>query len=271
MIDTIELSANYQVEIIVTPEGVVEVALPGLPGANGTNGSVWRSAAGAPSNSLGVNGDYYLNTTNGDVHFKSGGSYSVVSNIRGPSGSPGANGSVWRSAAGAPSNGLGADGDYYLNTANGDVLFKSSGTYSVVDNLTGPPGPGSGDVSGPTSSTNNNLAAFSGTTGKAILDSGVSIASLLLAANIGSTVQGFDADLAAIAALAGTSGLLRKTGTNTWALDTASYLTSLGIGSQTQAWDADLDAIAALAGTGLLRRTGPNTWTLDTAAYLTSL
>lgn len=35
-----------------------------------------------------------------------------------------------------------------------------------------------------------------------------------------------DADLQAIAALAGTSGLLRKTAVNTWALDTATYLTA---------------------------------------------
>jgi hypothetical protein len=38
--------------------------------------------------------------------------------------------------------------------------------------------------------------------------------------------QPLDADLTAIAALAGTSGLLQKTGANTWALDTSTYLTS---------------------------------------------
>jgi hypothetical protein len=37
--------------------------------------------------------------------------------------------------------------------------------------------------------------------------------------------QPADADLTAIAALTGTSGLLRKTAANTWSLDTASYLT----------------------------------------------
>ena len=38
--------------------------------------------------------------------------------------------------------------------------------------------------------------------------------------------QPLDGDLTAIAALAGTSGLLKKTGTNTWTLDTATYLTA---------------------------------------------
>lgn len=41
---------------------------------------------------------------------------------------------------------------------------------------------------------------------------------------IGSNVQAWDADLDAIAALAGTSGLLKKTAANTWSLDTTSYL-----------------------------------------------
>lgn len=40
---------------------------------------------------------------------------------------------------------------------------------------------------------------------------------------IGSNVQAWDADLDAIAALAGTSGLLKKTAANTWSLDTTSY------------------------------------------------
>ncbi len=39
--------------------------------------------------------------------------------------------------------------------------------------------------------------------------------------------QPIDGDLTAIAALAGTSGLLRKTAANTWVLDTSAYLTSV--------------------------------------------
>lgn len=43
---------------------------------------------------------------------------------------------------------------------------------------------------------------------------------------IGTDVQGFDADLSAIGALTGTTGLLRKTAANTYELDTAGYLTT---------------------------------------------
>jgi hypothetical protein len=109
----------------------------------------------------------------------------------------------------------------------------------------GEPGSGSGDVNGPSSSTNNAVALFDGTSGKIIKDGGVlgtaafsatsafataaqgSLAdSALQPAAIGTTVQGYDADLGAIAALSGTSGFLKKTAANTWSLDTNTYLTS---------------------------------------------
>lgn len=43
---------------------------------------------------------------------------------------------------------------------------------------------------------------------------------------IGTNVQAWDGDLDAIAALAGTSGFLKKTAANTWSLDTNTYLTT---------------------------------------------
>jgi hypothetical protein len=75
------------------------------------------------------------------------------------------------------------------------------------------------------------------------LQSGDAVAGLI----IGTDVQAYDADLDAIAALAGTSGLLKKTAANTWSLDTASYLTSSAIGTTVQAYDADLDTWATKA------------------------
>ena len=63
---------------------------------------------------------------------------------------------------------------------------------------------------------------------------------VLLSSNIGSTVQAWDADLDAIAALASTSGFLKKTAANTWAL-----------GSAGTAWQsAQTTGFTAVAGNG---------------------
>lgn len=61
----------------------------GVDGANGTNGSTMRNGAGAPDDSLGANGDYYINTTSGDLYLKSVGIYAVVANVKGPKGDTG--------------------------------------------------------------------------------------------------------------------------------------------------------------------------------------
>jgi hypothetical protein len=124
-----------------------------------------------------------------------------------------------------------------------------------------------------------------------------------------SNKQPLDADLTAIAALEGTSGLLKKTDADTWSLDTSTYATQTYVGTQIanlvssapatldtlnelatalgsdpnfattvstalgnkQPLDADLTAIAALSGTnGFLKKTGDGTWSIDTSTYLTS-
>lgn len=61
---------------IMGPQGIQ--GNPGTNGTNGTNGapgSVWYSGVGAPAGGLGVNGDFYLNTANGDVYQKVAGAW----------------------------------------------------------------------------------------------------------------------------------------------------------------------------------------------------
>ena len=135
-------------------------------GGGGGGGSAWRSGPGVPSNGLGVNGDFYLNETNGDVYEKTGGVYVLTANIKGPPGADGIigmDGTVWRTGSGTPSNGLGVDGDYYLDSVTGDVYERVLGAYTLVANIKGPTG-----ATGATGSTTGRLLFFQDTADVAV-------------------------------------------------------------------------------------------------------
>ncbi len=48
--------------------------------------TAFRSGAGAPADTLGADGDQYLNTATGDVHTRAGGTYTITGNIKGTTG-----------------------------------------------------------------------------------------------------------------------------------------------------------------------------------------
>ena len=76
-----------------------------------------------------------------------------------------------------------------------------------------------------------------------------SVKSALAKAN--TALQSLDPDLTAIAALEGTSGILKKTGANTWELDTTAYATSAALGTLQTTVDgkADQTDLDSLEGT----------------------
>jgi collagen type VII alpha len=69
-----------------------DIGATGAAGTNGVNGALWLSGSGAPASSLGVDGDYYLNTANSDVYNKTSGTWATVINIQGARGATGAMG-----------------------------------------------------------------------------------------------------------------------------------------------------------------------------------
>lgn len=128
----------------------------GTDGTNGADGSAILKGTGAPPANLGADGDLYLDTASRDVYQKSGGAWTVITNLSGgppgAKGDPGAqgdpgtdgtngtNGSNVRSGAGAPAAGLGAAGDVYIDSTTGDLYAKGAGGWTKTGNLAGPPG-----------------------------------------------------------------------------------------------------------------------------------
>ena len=149
----------------VGPQGEQGLLGPqGATGIDGADGATWRSGSGVPANALGRDGDFYFRTDTDDVYQRSAGAYSVIANLKGSAGPqgiagaqgpqgqqgpqgddgvPGADGidgATWRSGSGAPSNGVGQDGDFYFRTDTDDVYERSGGVYSIIANLRGSTG-----------------------------------------------------------------------------------------------------------------------------------
>ena len=53
---------------------------------------------------------------------------------------PGTPASRWLNGSGAPAASLGTNGDYYINTANGEYFAKAANTWTLLGDLTGPVG-----------------------------------------------------------------------------------------------------------------------------------
>jgi hypothetical protein len=106
---------------------------------DGTPGAIWRHGNGVPANSLGINGDFYLNDATSDVYVKSAGVYSLTVNIKGATGAQGPQGQAGATGDTGPEgpewDGIStwvADGVIVANT----LVKASSSTDSRVVQLT---------------------------------------------------------------------------------------------------------------------------------------
>lgn len=138
------LIAGCGKEGAVGPQGVAGTqGGQGAVGATGADGTKIYSGTGAPTATLGTAGDFYLNVSNSNFYGpKTSSGWGAATNLKGATGATGAAGSKIYSGTLAPAASLGANGDYYLNTAN--YLFygpKAGGVWSAPISLKGPQGP----------------------------------------------------------------------------------------------------------------------------------
>jgi hypothetical protein len=109
-----------------------------ITGAAGAAGSQLLFGSGVPGGGTGSNGDVYLDTSgNGNLYKKVTGAWVLQVSIEGPAG---VNGATWSQGAGAPSNGSGNNGDFYLRTSNANIYFKAAGVWTSIGSFIGPGG-----------------------------------------------------------------------------------------------------------------------------------
>ena len=99
-------------------------------------------------------------------------------------------------------------GDFVF--VNSGTLYADTGWVQVTDNVT---------IIGTDPII---FTQFSGA-GTYLAGTGLTLTGNIFSANIGTDIQAYDADLASIAGLAGTSGYLIKTGAGSWTLDTSTH------------------------------------------------
>jgi hypothetical protein len=100
----------------------------GDAGINGSDGSQWYVGTSIPADSLGVDGDFYLNTLTNDVYRKSGGTWSYLATLKGPAGPAGPEG-----PAGADFN---STGNIHLSNGTNGADFNATGNVFLYNGST---------------------------------------------------------------------------------------------------------------------------------------
>jgi len=147
-------SQTQQVVVQETAANVIEVITAGQTGPAGPTGpagvgAAWQQGAGAPGSGVGDNGDFYLNTTNGDIYGpKAAGAWgSVVFNIaegqqgpagptgpqgpQGVQGETGPQGTAGAAGATGPAGATGATGPAGVVAATAPITYDA-GTQTVA-------------------------------------------------------------------------------------------------------------------------------------------
>lgn len=134
----------------------------GMNGTNGTNGrGITSVALTSGTGAAGTTDTYTITFSDGTTS-----TFTVVNGANGTNGSTGATGRGITSVARTSGTGAAGSTDTYTITYSD----ATTSTFTVVN---GANGTGSGDVTGPASSTADRVATFNGTSGKIIKDSGV--------------------------------------------------------------------------------------------------
>lgn len=117
------------------PTGVSLIGADGLDGVDGIDGRTILYGTSAPTTE-GEDGDFYIRITTNFIYGpKASGAWPAGVSLVGPTG---ASGKTVLSGSGVPSNALGSDGDFYIDTANLQFYGpKASGAWGSASSIVG--------------------------------------------------------------------------------------------------------------------------------------
>jgi hypothetical protein len=120
------------------PFSALPTAPAGPPGPPGPPGSQIITGNSVPTSALGNSGDIYIQINTGDVYKKTGNTWNLIGNIKGPPGEPGQQGPPGQAGrnpeilfgTAPPDNAIGSNGDLYINTNTGELFSKINNTWT---------------------------------------------------------------------------------------------------------------------------------------------
>jgi hypothetical protein len=133
------------------PTGIPLVGPAGVAGTNGTNGTNGLNVLNGtsdPTSGIGVNGEFYINTSSNKIFGpKTSGAWPTGIPLVGPAGVAGTNGTNGTNGLNVlngtsdPTSGIGVNGEFYINTSSNKIFGpKTSGAWPAGVSLVGPPG-----------------------------------------------------------------------------------------------------------------------------------
>ena len=150
----VDLTSPTDGQTLIHQSGVWVNAPAPANGNDGADGKTILNGTTAPGAGVGVDGDFYINTTAWDLYGpKTGGAWGSATSLIGPQGNPGnqgdpgtpgndgADGKTILNGTTAPGAGVGVDGDFYLDTALARLYGpKMGGAWGSFVSLIGPQG-----------------------------------------------------------------------------------------------------------------------------------
>jgi len=127
------------------PFSALPTAPAGPPGPQGPPGSQIITGSSPPTTGLGNSGDIYIQINTGDVYKKTGNTWNLIGNIKGPPGEPGQQGPIGQPGRNPeilfgtehPQNSIGNNGDLYINTNTGQLFSKLNNIWEFQVNIKG--------------------------------------------------------------------------------------------------------------------------------------